>query len=128
MNAAVLFKPNHKPREREIDWLPKSLETLELVNYDQYAVDQLLQILKARQEVVLKLVQVQLRRRIVDADDDDDEGEDGDDDEQETRLARFERAVEDLKECKDAAITLEFFEEETVQAVDNHSTIWTRIE
>ena len=116
LNAYVLFKPNHKPRRKNIDVLPPTLKTLELFNYDQYAVDQLLQILQSRQETVPKLVHIQLKRRVVDQ-------------RNKTLLARFEEAVGDLKEeCNDAAIVLEFFEEQTVRAVDNRSTIWSRIE
>lgn len=63
MNAYVLFKPNHKTGQRNIDVLPASFETLELVDYDQYAVDQLVQILQRRQEAVPKLMRIQLKRR-----------------------------------------------------------------
>jgi hypothetical protein len=116
LSAYVLFKPHHKPRRRNIDVLPASLEALELISYDQYAVDQLLEILQRRQESVPKLVHIQLKRRVVDYRD-------------KTRLARFEEAVGDLKKkCNDAAIALQFFEERTVQAVDNRSTMWSQIE
>jgi hypothetical protein len=84
LSAYVLFKPHHKPRPRNIDVLPPSLETLELISYDQYAVDQLLEILQRRQESVPKLVHIQLKRRVVDYRD-------------KTRLARFEDAVGHLK-------------------------------
>jgi hypothetical protein len=116
LSAYVLFKPHHKLRQRNVDVLPASLETLELITYDQYTVDQLLAILQRRQELVPKLVHIQLKRRVVDHKD-------------KTRLARFEEAIGNLKKkCNDAAIALQFFEEQTAQAVDNRSTIWSQIE
>lgn len=112
----TLFKPTHNPRQRDIDWLPPSLEWLELVNYDHYALEQLVQILQNRQEAVPKLVHIILKQRVVDK-------KNG------ARVAMFKEAVRDLeKECKDAGIALEFFEEEVVQAVDNRSTEWTRFD
>ena len=116
LSAYVLFKPRHEPRRKTFDVLPASLETLELITYDQCALDQLLEILQRRQVSVPKLVQIRLKRRVVDRRD-------------KIRLARFEEAVGDLKEkCNDAAIALQFFEERTVQAVEDRSTIWSQVD
>jgi hypothetical protein len=116
LSAYVLFKSHYKPRQRNVNVLPTSLETLELITYDQYVVNQLREILQRRQESVPKLVHIQLKKRVVDHGD-------------KLRLAKFEDAVGDLKKkCDDAAIALQFFEERTVQAYDDRSTIWSQIE
>jgi hypothetical protein len=120
--AYVLFKPTHKPRARDMDILPRSLEKLELVSYDQYAVDQLLEILKSREEVVPNLKHIQLKQRVkLRRSDDRDEHEAG--------LAKLEETVRGLKKmCKDAGIVLEFFEERKERDIDDGSDIWSQIE
>lgn len=101
LSAYALFKPYHKPI---INVLPASLETLELSSWDQFTVDQLLEILQRRQESVPKLVRIQLKLDAVDYRD-------------KAQLTIFEEAVEDLKKkCKDMAIALQFFERPTLKS------------
>lgn len=103
-SSSVNFKPSHRPRSREVDVLPKSLETLELINYDLYTLELLLRILQNRDELLPKLVNVKLEKLVAGIDDSDEDG-----DEDTSWTARYEKTRGSLEElCEDAAIKLKF--------------------